>query len=115
MTDVREPQQPTRPSAAEVIREARNLLFERGWTQHVTEDDDGHLCLIRALNLAAGEGLGRVASIAHPGADKAIASAVDDRVAFGWNDEPGRTFGEVIDILDKAEKFAEAAAGGGVL
>lgn len=101
--------------AAELIREARHLLFERGWTKFELEDENGHLCAIgalqstvetcncdayrtalHALNEASGLSCGRGGeNCEHP-----IAR---------FNDHPHRTFQEVIDVFDKAEKIAESA------
>lgn len=100
-----------RPS--EIIREARNQLFERGWTQREAESSDGRVCIMGAVNFAVygrshcpmdydaeKEGLrNRVADLLSP-TGAAVAH---------WNDAPGRTFDEVIEHLDKAEKLAEAA------
>lgn len=98
---------------AEIIREARSLLFERGWTKHALENRDGECCVLGALNLAqCGNALGR--EYLADGTREAVATAIDPAAEFvsvsKWNNAAERTFPEVIDMLDRAEKIAERRA-----
>jgi hypothetical protein len=99
---------------AEVIREARNVLFERGWTQGRREADDGAVCLEAALSIAI---CGKPRFLCEgargtQGVIAAIEAAIDTDTesTWEWNDYYRRTFNEVIDALDRAEKLAEAAS-----
>lgn len=103
---------------SEVLREARNVLFERGWHQGdftpLDADDepvaDGPVCAYGAIGVVLGdvccEGIDTTA--VDPFLFAALGVGRDAEIPE-WNDEPGRTFGEVIDVFDKAEKLAEAA------
>lgn len=98
---------------SEVIREARNVLFERGWTRRQLEHDDGSVCAMGALRIAAyGAVLGWGPEVESArdcliAADAHLPDFITDEPSVpAWNDYPGRTFGEVIDAFDKAEKLA---------
>jgi hypothetical protein len=94
--------------ASEIIREARNVLFERGWTQGELIAESGELCLEGALSLAE---TGEIRYLPYCGAVDAVMKALDVKwrdSLWGFNDTTGRTFDEVIDALDRAEKIAEA-------
>lgn len=89
---------------SEVIRETKNVLFERGWKRGGFEGDDGTVCVYRALDIATrGPGISWDAY-------KAVVSALPEPHTgiWVWNDARVRSFDEVIDVLDKAEKIAEA-------
>lgn len=90
--------------ASEVIREAKNLLFERGWCQGDLMGPDG-LCTRGALGVAA-TGSAYASNFASVEAEFFIKTVVYPVTVPGWNDAPGSTFGEVIDALDRAEKLA---------
>jgi hypothetical protein len=88
---------------SEIIREGRNQLFERGWHQGDLIGPGGSVC---------GEGAVRCASEASTAVTRALVFlgvAVNYSPYFRWNDMPGRTFDEVVEAFDKAEKLAEAA------
>jgi hypothetical protein len=92
--------------ASELLREARNVLFERGWCQNALEDE-GRVCAVGAVNVADHgcaqwdfENYG--ASISARAALNAAAGT--EIVAF--NNTPERTFDEIVDVFDKAEKIA---------
>lgn len=100
---------------SEVIREARNILFERGWHQGDLEGVDGSVCAAGALYCAAiGQPIpsaGNMALIHNSNEPfqyliQALAPLVEGGVG-SWNDVNGRTFDEVIDAFDRAEKIAE--------
>jgi hypothetical protein len=94
-------------SASDVIRETRNLLFERGWTQYGSVDPDGSMCVLGALTT--------VARTADRSSVEAATAAVFEAVGRGctsvtsWNDESGRTFSEVVEMLERAERVADAS------
>src|SRR5690348_1929195 len=95
---------------SEVISEARNILFERGWTQGTYENDAGELCTLGALN--AVYQLKERAPDVHLGAAimsarVAVQESIGHKRIPTWNDHRDRTFSDVIDALDKAEKIAE--------
>ena len=87
---------------------ARDLLFEKGWTQLTRRDSEGSYCLTGALARAAG---------GDREAYRAALQSIGPRLgvpgcAFGgfgchcavltWNDREGRTRGEVVRKLDEA-------------
>lgn len=91
---------------AQIIRDARNLLFERGWNQGALEGDDGSLCVSGAVNAAVNAAcLGPVEPYFRV---LRLFESVVSREITGWNDAPERTFNEVIDAMDRAEKIAES-------
>lgn len=91
---------------AEMIREAKCVLFERGWHQGDSEAPDGSVCVRGALGVVADGcawnlGMGTTAL-------QYLREAIGRASIINWNDDPDRSFGEVIDALDRAEKIAEA-------
>lgn len=76
--------------------------------------EDGSVCLAGALRVARwGSDEFQKHQLPH-GLRPFIAAAIDPDFKPGWirnwNDQPERTFSEVIDVLDRAEKIAEAAS-----
>lgn len=92
---------------SEAFREAKCVLFERDWAQHTFGIEGGSVCALGAIGVAlTGDELGWL--------DQGSAIITTLRRAIGgpitlFNDAPGRTFDEVIDAFDKAEKLAEQA------
>jgi hypothetical protein len=106
--------------SSEIVRETKNVLFSRGWHQGGYEGPDGSVCLRGAVRVAV---LGDLRSVtdeeiaggSYHSIDRAedcIRRLLPDWNLAGWNDTPGRTFGEVIDVLDLAEKRAMIAEEG---
>lgn len=91
---------------SEVIREARSTPFERGWHQGELESEDGSLCIMGALYGALGSVHNTPVARVLP-VYAVLESIVGGAGVGSWNDKYGRTFTEVIDMLDKAEKVAE--------
>ena len=97
----------------EIIREARNLLFERGWCQRALQNRDGEVCALGAVAIAThGDTTSSVTR--EELAAVWMLSDVCGEVITVFNNAPGRTFGEVVDVFDKAEKIAESRGVGGV-
>jgi hypothetical protein len=99
---------------SEIIRASKNVMFERGWNQGGYMGPDGSVCVRGALRIAAfGEICPDVLVDADyrllDRAERYIRLSVPGRNIAGWNDTPGRTFSEVIDVLDLAEKRAMIA------
>ena len=80
---------------------AAGYITEHGWTQGTEQDDAGRVCLTGALRLCSPV----------PG-DSYIARGVFRRRgrAEGWNDEHGRTAGEVVAYLAATEITDEELA-----
>ena len=87
---------------------ARDLLFEKGWTQLSRRDSEGSYCLTGALaRAAAGDRDAYRAALQSIGPRLGVAGC-----AFGgfachcalltWNDREGRTRGEVVAKIDEA-------------
>jgi len=107
-----------RPS--EILRTARHKLYEHGWAQRHLRDNEGHLCAIGAINLAAFGTVSPILSLHAPSGAACDAShflyqAMNevDPLLLGmqsvslWNDLPYRTFDQIIEAFEKAEKYAE--------
>lgn len=106
---------PNEQTAAEVIREARNVLFERGWAQNAYTAGDGSVCIRKAIRLADARDAAQVeyrGSIARDCCEALSAALGDPSVLAGlaFNDLPSTTFDDVLEVLDRAEKIAEAAS-----
>lgn len=101
-------------TTAEVLRGARALLSSpERWTQgQATETRDGVVvarCLVEAMNEAgryARMSIQRDAAKALYGVANGVA-APDGGFLSVWNDAPGRTYEEVIAVLDRAIEVAE--------
>lgn len=111
-----------RASAEAVARHldgALHILRADGWAQNVMRDRDGGVCLFKALSVAAERGYGEASG--EPGrpfeaTTHYVAGAFLDLMAWvrtggptwylGWNDEPGRTAGEALELVEDAAVFA---------
>jgi hypothetical protein len=69
---------------------AADLLREHGWCQNQYIDDKGCICLISALSLVPASV--RVLIMVH--------HAAGTNGAPAWNDAPGRTKEDVLDLLE---------------
>lgn len=114
---------------SEIIREGKLQLFERGWQRGASLiDRHGSLCALGALGKAAGLTDDDLRSqlkyvpfydgVLHTAATFLAEAMSHDRPegrywvtrsVWSFNDATGRTFDEIIDAFDKAEKFAEQA------
>ena len=91
----------TDKKALEVLEHMKENLFERGWCQGQLELETGEVCLSGALaTLTNYEEY--YALFALSTALDSIHKAIGGASIPGWNDEPGRTFNEVIEVIDKA-------------
>lgn len=88
---------------SEIINKTKSILFERGWRQSDIEAPDGSLCVLGALSVARH---GTTVGLWDEEDGEVILATIGRTDVGGWNDEPGRTFSEVIDMLDLAEKKA---------
>jgi hypothetical protein len=95
-------------NAAEAIREARNVIMERGWAQGSYKNSGGEVCAVGALLFVT---RGRLNKQLHNDAYTALQKAIDlphsDCISV-WNDADSRTIHEVLDAFDRAEKIAES-------
>jgi len=92
-------------SAANVLREAADLIESDGWCRRRWEADTGERCLVTALDAAAddNEDLLHEAVSALIGRIGAPAAPVRMlRALTAWNDAPGRTVGDVTALLRAA-------------
>lgn len=94
-----------------VIRNAIDVIRQRGWTQGVTCSTSG-VDILGAILIAAGAPIGDIDDRSDPletlvpvtrraaalAAWHAIDAALGD--ALAWNDEPGRRTSEVVDLLE---------------
>lgn len=70
-------------------------MLEDGWTQGTMENWQGEVCLSQALAKATTHASDYTKTIG------VLQMMVDSPVTH-WNDEPGRTLGQVLDLLDEA-------------
>lgn len=88
--------------ASEVLSKARDVLAELGWHQGDFRDrESGAVCLIGALNLVAP---GWFNDAVTPLRD-AMGVTYDIQISV-WNDDPSRTYEDVVLALKRAEELA---------
>lgn len=77
-----------------------NELITRGWTQGRLYGHDGSACLVGALNSACRDNEDFAAAWAF----------LESRVGIiaNWNDDPCRTFDEVLRVAKEADEFLDA-------
>lgn len=75
--------------------ETRRVLKEHGWCQGTLSNIEGQVCLVMALTLAANDA--SVPTIVHT-AVNTLTDWVGQHPAL-WNDQPGRTYEQVEDML----------------
>lgn len=83
-----------RPIEHRVLRRAAKLLRERGWTQKLSVDQTGALCIYAAIVRAADWETRLIASSA-----SLLAIRLGTREIQAWNDRPKRTLEEVLTQL----------------
>ena len=102
---------------SEVMRRAKEVLSEEGWQQGAYSADwhRGPFCVYGALIEACGAWQRQHVITVHT---QVLTDVLYVNWGIGciegWNDVPGRTFDQVIDALDRAEKralIAEEALG----
>lgn len=97
-------------TTAETLRKAKAALLDRGWCQFVREDSlNKKVCLMGALSIAeAGNANSRTLMVSP--AFRFLETLIGDgKFIWEWNDAPGRTLEQVLEMLDKAIKRAEVA------
>ena len=111
-------------TTAELLTKAADLLVEKGWTRETYQDGNGCMCAVGAITVAAGGSFiydedDAPEDFTGPNCDtdpiyaaieaveNVVNGAVSSRASFcvvEWNDEQGRTAGEVIDVIRFAAK-----------
>jgi hypothetical protein len=91
-----------------------NELITRGWTQGTPKDADGRVCIYGAGVAAAGvePRSNMLASIELRAADPRIYDALWRAVGespMSWNDDPRRTFDEVLRVAKEADELLDAS------
>jgi hypothetical protein len=86
----------------EILIRGKQKILERGWCQHMSIAPDGRCCMIGALALAAER---------FDGADYPARRVLENVIGPVWsipsfNDAPGRTKEEVLEVFDKAITLA---------
>lgn len=100
---------------------AAEVLLREGWTQNQMRADDGGVCLFKALTRAAelayGERAGESGRDFQATTHYVAGSYLDLMVLvrtgrpgwyLGWNDVPGRTVAEVLELVEDAAAFARS-------
>lgn len=91
---------------AEVLAGARDVLAERGWTQGTAEAADGSVCLDGALCVASTGSPHRGTVEGDAGASRALSAVAGERGYVAFNDDPERTYEDVMLALKRAEELA---------
>lgn len=92
-----------------VARRTIEVLRERGWTQHVLENEEGEVCLVGALKIAADVPIESSYSVLEKASSSALVVLIDVLVEnypnraspSRFNDTEGRTVEEVIAVLEE--------------
>ena len=107
-----------------LLKGAREALVNKGWCQRATaRDGNGDVvyplantatafCAIGAIHYAGGKGFdqySKIAILSRRYLWKAIAARTSSQIIEDYNDAPGRTKEEVIEVFDAAIQLAEAA------
>jgi hypothetical protein len=96
-------------TAAEILRNAKELLIRDGWCQKLLVSPDGEHCMLGAINsfYRCHEHVYR----AYQCLRISIGGEHDcPSVLANWNDTPGRTVDEVLAKFDEAIALAEKEA-----
>jgi hypothetical protein len=97
-----------------VYRETAKLLRKRGWMQGAPHNAAGNRCLVYAVEcilMQLGQGgLGStMQNVASPLMETlGLAPSIYWDTLLDWNDAPGRTFDEVITLLEQTAEKLEA-------
>lgn len=78
---------------SEVALAAKDVILDHGWVQGDFFGPNGEVCLSAAIRMV---GWQEGDSLVH----KAVRARTGLDAAFRWNDQPGRTKQEVLDLLD---------------
>lgn len=92
-------------NAAKILREAANLIEERGWCQRAYTNEKGALCTLGAIGRTAEPGSGRWSDRAL--AIKALRNNITPDDVACWNDKTARTVDEVLRALRKTARDLE--------
>lgn len=88
-------------STVEYLREARDILIEEGWTQGAYVTPRGYCAVGACSHVSPARYASPITtSIIMPLWEALAAEGID--YIFEWNDAPGRTKEEVIDLFDRA-------------
>jgi len=88
----------------QIFRDTRRILLDAGWCQGASRDNVGRSCLLAALYTAIGPRPHAPAVMVLRralGLPLHVAGCLGAEVAV-WQDAPGRTVADVIDLLDRA-------------
>lgn len=93
----------TAAQAAETLRIARETLDSKGWVKNSWSSASGAVCLLRAIQLANGPGMGEAERLVHTciGANRSIPN---------FNDDKATSYQDVINVLLAAEYIAKELA-----
>lgn len=95
----------------EILQQMRNNLMEHGWCQGQIRDESGRVCLVGSLS-SDHDLWWYISPEMHVAVFDSLYAVIggrcDEGPALGtWNDEEGRTFNEVLEVLDAAMLIAK--------
>lgn len=82
----------------DTLRRTRGWLLQHGWAHHYYGQTDGPGCLEYAMHAVNGDVDELALLLQFVG--------IGDRTPAEWNDQPGRTFADVIALIDRAIEVA---------
>lgn len=99
-------------AVTEHLQRAIDILEREGWIQGAMEGGAGGVCLLGALNIAPSWDvkfdLVRGEPVSFGYVRDVLEDRIGDRSIVSWNDQPGRTKSEVLDVLREAIERAES-------
>jgi hypothetical protein len=107
--------------ASELLAGTKDHLLTHGWTKHNFYDVDGRACLIGALVDSANDGVNLDRALilvtaanatAYGRASQYLTDVIQIKTGSDisisqWNDDPQRSFNEVIDLIDDTIIYAK--------
>jgi hypothetical protein len=94
--DERWDRKPAVDECGQMLLRAADYIEEHGWCQSRVMDKEGRVCLLGAILYVGGTGLDFM-----PRVEKAAGIGQGGLIAC-WNNAPGRTKQEVVDVLRRA-------------
>lgn len=96
---------------AKILKDAAQIIRERGWVQGMAESDDGKCCLVRAVGIQLNP---RTLKPLHENLDDYMSAMSEIRKRLDiepirWNDHPDRTQEQVEALLEDTAEALLAA------
>lgn len=83
----------------ENLKKAAALLRKHGWCQWRAVDGNGGMCVVAALSMST-TGSAKSSAVLDTPEYKELVRRTGSRYVADWNDEPSRTYEEVLALLE---------------